>query len=147
MNIKDLKNSNFLTKEDVEPPVLVTIKGYKQENMARDGEPERLKWVLDLHEFEKPMALNMTNGLILESITGSPEADDWIGKQVMLYNDPTIMYQGKLTGGIRIRAVQTQADRVNPGYVGGPLDAPSGPEPPAKDTTDHNKDKDEQIPF
>ena len=34
---------------------------------------------------------------------GSPETDDWKGKQITMYNDRTVSFAGKLTGGIRIR--------------------------------------------
>jgi len=101
-NVNDLKNSQFLTKEDVEPPIVVTIKGYKEENVEMEGESERKKWTLTFREVDKPLVLNMTNGQRIQVVTGSAEFDDWIGKKITLYNDKTVSFAGKLTGGIRV---------------------------------------------
>lgn len=111
-NVNDLKNSQFLTKEDVEPPIVVTIKGYKEQNVEMENKPERKKWTLYFHELPKPMVLNMTNGMLLKQITGSDDFDDWIGKKVVLYNDETVMFGGEFTGGIRIRAIKAQTQKT-----------------------------------
>jgi hypothetical protein len=34
----------------------------------------------------------------------TPETDDWIGRKITLYLDRTVEFQGRVTGGIRIRA-------------------------------------------
>ena len=36
-NVNDLKNSKFLTQHDVENGMLVTIEGYEEENVAKEG--------------------------------------------------------------------------------------------------------------
>ncbi len=102
-SIADLKKSSYLTKEDVDPPVVVTITGYDEVNMASEGQPKDMKWCLHFKEFEKPMSLNSTNGQLIAQITGSEDFDGWIGKKVELYNDPSVSFGGKLTGGIRVR--------------------------------------------
>lgn len=139
-NVNDLKNSQFLTKEDVEPPVKVTIKSYNEQNVELEGEPERKKWTLFFHELDKPLVLNMTNGQRIQVITGSGEFKDWIGKQITLYNDKTVSFAGKLTGGIRVfvppptgidpskapvpdPSIQEPKYQANPDYVG---DLPEG---------------------
>jgi len=94
-NVNDLRNSQFLTKEDVEPPVKVTIKSYKEQNVEMEGEPERKKWTLFFKELDKPLVLNMTNGQRIEVITGSDNFDDWIGKEITLYNDKSVSFGGK----------------------------------------------------
>ena len=103
-NISVLKESNFIKKEDCEPPILVTIERVAQENVAKEGAPQELKWCIHFREVDKPMVLNSTNGQIIAQITGSPETDNWTGKQVVLYNDPSVSFGGKLVGGIRCRA-------------------------------------------
>lgn len=104
-NISVLKESNYLQKSDVEPPVLVTIKGdMVQENIAKEGQPEDLKWCLYFQEYEKPLIVNSTNGQLIAKALGSEESSDWDGKQIVLYNDPNVSFGGKLTGGIRVRA-------------------------------------------
>ena len=103
MNINDLSQSNYLAKKDVMPPVTVTIAGLTSENMAKQGEPEEMKYVLQFVENIKPMVLNVTNGQLIAHVTGSEETDDWAGKKITLYNDPSISFGGKLTGGIRVQ--------------------------------------------
>lgn len=105
-SINDLKSSKFLKKEDVGDGVLLTIKGVRQTNIAMDGAPEEHKWVLDFDETDKPLVLNSTNGQIIGAFTGIEKDIEigWVGKQIVLYTDPNITYQGKLVGGIRVRA-------------------------------------------
>lgn len=127
-SINDLKKSSFLTKGDVKPPILVTIRGYEMVNVAKDGAPPDQKYALSFNEVEKPLVLNSTNGQIIASITGSEDFDGWIGKQVVLYDDPNISFGGKLTGGIRVRAPRNQAPA--------PAKAAPAPAPAAADDTD-----------
>lgn len=109
MNVNDLKNSNFLKKEDVDPPVLVSIKSVNQENVAKEGAPPDKKWCLHFEELEKPMVLNSTNGQLIAKITGSDDSDGWIGKHIVLFHDPNVSFGGKLVGGIRVRAPKAGA--------------------------------------
>lgn len=102
MHIDDLKESKYLTKHDVEPELTATIMGIGKENLARDNDPPEFKYILNFKEC-KPLVLNSTNGQLTALALGSPETDDWIGKQVTMYNDRTVSYAGKLTGGVRIR--------------------------------------------
>lgn len=108
MNVNELSQSNYLKKEDCMPPLTVTISGLTNENMAKDGQPEEKKYVLQFMEAIKPMVLNITNGQLIALVTGSEETDDWIGKKITLYNDPSISFGGKLTGGIRVQIPQAQ---------------------------------------
>lgn len=96
--------SKFLKKEDVDPPKLVTIKAMRQANVAMDDQPEELKWTVLFKELDKPMVLNSTNIQLLVKALGTDETDDWVGKQVVVYNDPNVSFAGKITGGVRIRA-------------------------------------------
>lgn len=105
MNISELKTSNFLRKEDVDPPQLVTMTGCTRVNMAREGFPPDMRWALHFEEFEKPMVLNSTNGQLIASITGSEESADWTGKHIVLYKDMSVRNPaGQMVGGIRVRA-------------------------------------------
>lgn len=108
-NISVLKNSNFLKKEDCDPAIMVTIRNVSHDNVAKEGAPEELKWVMYFDEFEKGMVLNSTNGQIIAKALGSEEIDDWAGKQIVLYHDPNVSFAGKLVGGIRARAPKPKA--------------------------------------
>ena len=108
MHISGLKESKFLTRADVGKGILVTIKEIFQENVAKTGAPEEMKWCISFNEQEKPMVLNSTNGQIIAQITKSEETDNWIGHKVVLFDDPSVSFGGKLVGGIRVRAARNQ---------------------------------------
>ncbi len=109
MNINELTTSKYLKKEDVMPPLIVTISGLTNENLAKDGEVPDMKYVLHFSENLKPMVLNLTNGKLIAIVTQSEETDEWIGKKITLWNDPTVSFGEKMTGGIRVQLPQTQA--------------------------------------
>lgn len=104
MHVSELKESKFLRKEDVGAGVLYTIAGVSQQNVAKEGAPEELRWVMHFDEVEKPLVLNSTNGQIIAKFTGSEDSEGWLGQQVVLYHDPNVSFGGKLVGGIRCRA-------------------------------------------
>lgn len=108
-NIATMRESKFLKKEDCDPPVLLTIDGVSQHNVAMRGDPEELKWAISFVEADKPMVLNSTNAQLISAALGSEETDNWIGKKIVLYNDPTISFGGKVIGGIRCRAPKIKA--------------------------------------
>ena len=108
MNINDMKESNYVKKTDVEPPIKVTITGISQKNLAQQGDPEEMKYILEFKEC-KPLVLNVTNSQLISMALKSEETDDWVGKEIVLFNDPTVSYAGKITGGVRARAVKGKA--------------------------------------
>jgi hypothetical protein len=101
--------SKFLKKDDVDPPKLVTVKALRQANVAMDDQPEELKWTILFKELDKPMVLNSTNIQLLTKALGTDETDEWVGKQIVVYNDPNVSFGGKITGGVRIRAPKKKA--------------------------------------
>jgi hypothetical protein len=113
-SVHDLKKSRFLTKADVEPAVLVTVKDYEEVNVAQEGSEPEMRWALGFAEFDKKMVLNSTNGMLLAQITKSEDFDAWIGAKVVLFNDANISFGGRLTGGIRVRAPRGQAAKAAP---------------------------------
>jgi hypothetical protein len=111
MHISQLSQSRFLKKEDVGNGMNLTISHITEEEIGTEDEPKR-GFVLHWREQEKPMCINVTNANIIAGILGTEETDEWAGQVICLYNDPSVMYKGKRTGGIRIRpagAVQQPA--------------------------------------
>lgn len=129
-----MNESQYLKKDDFPQPALLTIKSYRRDNVARDNEPPEYKWVVFFHETDKGLVLNTTNLQLLQLATGSTGTEDSVNKKIVLYNDPTISFAGKLTGGIRIRAPRNQAAPV-------PAPQPAQPELPAESPEDDN------VPF
>ncbi len=109
--ITDMIESKFLKKEDVGDGVLVNIVGVEKQNVARPDEKPEMKWVLHTNGnagTNKPLVLNSTNLKLISKIIGSDNTDDWAGQEIVLYNDPSVSFQGELKGGIRVRAKRSQ---------------------------------------
>lgn len=109
-----MRTSKFLKQDDVGRGVLLTIASVEQMNVAAEGAPIEKKWCLTFNEEDKPLVLNSTNIQLCEAICGSDETESWIGKRIVAYTDPTVMYAGKMTGGIRLRAPKASAPPPKP---------------------------------
>ena len=107
MNINEMSESKYLKKEDCVPPMTLTISGLSKENLARDGEQPEMRWILQFAENVKPCVLNMTNIRMIAHVTGSEETNEWVGKKITLWNDPTVSFNGNV-GGIRVQAQVAQ---------------------------------------
>jgi hypothetical protein len=133
-----MRESKFLKQSDIGAGALMTVTGCEPHNVAKEGADPENKWCLTFEETEKPLVLNAINIQLCERIFGSDDTDHWIGKRVVLYVDPTISFQGKVTGGIRVRAPKVQNQAARPAA----RPAPRAVEPePLEDLTD------DQIPF
>lgn len=109
-NISDMRESKFLRKTDVEPPVVLTIADCVQMNVAMADSPKpENKWCLVFKEDFKPMVLNMVNASTIAEVTGSEETEGWKGHQIEVYFDANIFFGGKRTGGLRVRHPQQAA--------------------------------------
>jgi hypothetical protein len=106
MNVSDLQTSRFLKRSDVGPGMLVSIRAISQENVAKEGADSDLKTCLHFNELEKPMVLNSTNAQIIARITGQEEdiEKNWLGKFIVVYDDPNVTFGQKLVGGLRVRS-------------------------------------------
>ena len=125
-SIDSMTQSKFLKKEDIGEPgdsAIVTILGVKQMNVAKEDDEPELKWVIGFREFpKKPMVLNGTNQKLAAMALGSKMTEDWTGKQIEVYHDPSITFGDKLVGGLRFRkqggkvrpAANQDADAVDP---------------------------------
>ena len=72
-----------------------------------DGGSE-MKWILTLENL-KPIVLNATNIRRCVAAFNTSETNDWVGRSLVCYDDPTIEFGGRQVGGIRLRAVPTKA--------------------------------------
>ncbi len=135
-SVNDLSESKYVAKEDVGEGKLVTITGYKKVDVSRDSEPTAIKYILMFDEC-KSLVLNKTNGkriaLIMHetySVTRDYQEDEdgkkvpaneqfgnWIGKKIVLWNNPDIEFAGEITGGIRVRPPQKDAHGRTAGQV------------------------------
>ncbi len=124
-NISVLKNSKFLSRGDVGKGLLLTIRGCDEMNVALASEPPEMKFCLSFAEHEKPLVLNSTKAQIIAGICGSEETEDWAGHKIVVYTDPNVQFQGRVVGGIGVRA-----PRLPPGPDPTPRRALRQPGPP-----------------
>lgn len=100
MKVSEMITSKFLRKEDVDDDIVVTIKNLKLEDMPGDSGDQR--YVVYFRELPKGLCLNTTMIRVLEKAYGG-DSDDWLGKRVTLYVDPSVSFKGQVVGGLRVR--------------------------------------------
>ena len=103
MHVSALKESKYIKRADVGNGVLVTITHLTKENVAMENAKPDMKWALHFEEMEKPLILNTTNSQRIAKFLGE-ETDDWTGKKIVLFDDPTVSFGGEEVGGVRVRA-------------------------------------------
>lgn len=113
-DISQMTESKFLKRSEVGAGKLVTIESCEQMNVAKKDEKPEMKWCLNFSELDKPMVLNKTNAELIGMISGERNSDNWGGVKVVLYDDPSISFGGKLVGGIRVRAPRGAAAQRPP---------------------------------
>jgi len=123
MNRSTAHPSNYLSKQDVMPPLVLTIAGVQMEALQGDDGRKSKPVMSFREEGVKPMIVNKTNWMVLEAVYGD-ESDDWIGKSVEVYHDPEVMMMGNRIGGTRVRI---------------PAGTPGAPAPAAAPATDAPK--------
>ena len=97
--VSDMITSKFLKKEDFDSPQVLTIKDCTMEPVGNEDET---RWVLWVKERDKGLVLNVTKIRLLESAYGQ-DTDDWRGNKVKLSHDPSVMFAGKIVGGIKLQ--------------------------------------------
>lgn len=133
----DLGTSKYLTKNDLGPKgaLLLTIKGFSHENVAKANEAAALKYVAHFKEADtKPMVLNKTNGNRIAQIARLSEADDMdlaINTKIVVYFDPDVEMMGVIKGGLRIRAPKNSAGLTQPLRTPQAAQRPIAPPPQA----------------
>ena len=105
----DIKNSKYLTKEDCDPAITVTISECREEDVSMANEPAEMKHILYFREQEKGLILNLTNWDRIEAIAKHPDSDNWGGTVIVLFNDPTVA-----TARLRLLTRTYRLTRTNP---------------------------------
>jgi len=98
--------SKYLAKDDVgEDGMILTVRGVRMETLETDDGSED-KVILHFMEKDvKPMVLNRTNAQLLGIATGAKNAGEARGKKIVVFNDATVSFGNKVTGGLRIKKV------------------------------------------
>ncbi len=90
---------DYLKKEDFPQPAVMTVSDLKMEKLQ-----DETKVVVYFLETDKGLVLNKTNAELIARALNTSQIEEWNGKQITLYNDPSVSFGGKLTGGIRVQA-------------------------------------------
>ena len=112
---QDFLGGNYLKKEDLDGPTVVTIEDVRSESVLGAS---RSKLILSLREFEKPLILNKTNIKRLAQMFGTTKTSSWRG-QITLYVEDSVEFGGHVVGGIRVYPAQPTPPPSfeNGGYV------------------------------
>lgn len=125
-NISQMVSSKYLKQADVPDPVIVTVQGVKQVNVAKDDDAPEMKWAIKFREFDRPMILNTTNIHVAAKIFGSDDTDEWKGRELILYTDPNVSFGGQVVGGLRFRGQEKTPVKAAPRSVPGNGPGPFG---------------------
>ena len=115
MKLEDIfpSASNYLKKEDLPRPVKVIIEDVDAaEFTAKDGTPQH-KLDITLKGKEKHFLCNKTNARMIATIIGSSDTKDWNGKEITIFNDPTVMMGDDVVGGIRVQYIPPASDDLD----------------------------------
>ena len=84
-------SSKFLKKEDCDPPILLTVRGVKQDNVGTEAEPDE-KWTLLFHE-DVGIALRHAHVLVAWDGVWWPTCW-WLGRRVGALDDVLVAWDG-----------------------------------------------------
>jgi hypothetical protein len=114
--IHDLKQSRFLKKSDLgdSEERTFTIEGFSEDNVGTKEEPD-VKPLMLFREIDKPMVMNWTNLQLAAVFFGTEAYDEWTGKRITVWFDPTIAFGNKLVGGLRLKKAGTAPPAREPG--------------------------------
>ena len=103
MKMEDAFPSKFLAKGDLDQKndTIVTVTGGSYEEVGQDKERLPCIW---LKEFDKGLIVNKTNMGRMFNAHKVTDTDELKGKQLALYVDHEVSFQGKTVSAIRVRA-------------------------------------------
>ena len=102
---KKLQNKEFLGECDFLPgqEITVTIASITTSEVIGDGGKKSTKPIIRFAEPVKPLIANTVNFKRITKLFGSKYIEDWIGKQIILYGDPSVKFGSETVGGVRVK--------------------------------------------
>lgn len=95
-----VNNSPYLKKEDLKGRrIKVAIAAVALKDFKKEGETPKLE--LAFVGAQKRLLLNKSNSKIVVAAYGD-DTDAWIGKELEVWYDPSVMMKGETVGGIRV---------------------------------------------
>src|SRR5215510_1147691 len=118
MKLTDVYPSNWMTADDIDGELTVTIRDYDPAEQREFKTPGKAtpdsKPVLYFKSptGTKPLILNKTNWKTIGQVLGSDDCDTWAGKQITLFTTPVESF-GEMTMGIRVKPQRPRAAAPN----------------------------------
>ena len=102
---KKLTNPNYMGDYSLPPggDLIATIDYVAHEKVVGVGGKTEMEMVAHFSDGNKPMVLNKTNMKTISQIYGTPYIEEWRGRAIQIYFDPSIKFGREVTGGLRIR--------------------------------------------
>jgi hypothetical protein len=111
---------NWLSQDDFREETLCKPKLVQRERVgsAEDGKVKPVMYV----EGSSNPELDVARGIVLgdekwdqiAAIMGSADSDDWMGRDLVVFRDPTVEMKGRVVGGIRFRAPKVPVAPTTP---------------------------------
>lgn len=148
-------SGNFIKSDDVKAaPIVADIVNTKISEFtdAKTKKTEqKLTLVLIVKGEEKQLTIN--NSIIKALIAAFGDDDDnWKGRRIVIYHDPSVLFGGKAVGGVRVKVpgVKTEADKAREAAeaaVARALEAESAPASATPAPAPSREPGDDDIPF
>lgn len=102
---KSLTNPNYLGGYSIPEgqDIIVTIDFVRREEVVGAGGKKEFEVVAHLKDGVLPFILNKTNMKTIQKLYKSPYIEDWSGRAIQIYFDPTIKFGRETVGGLRVR--------------------------------------------
>ena len=112
-SIYKYSKSQWLKKDDV-MALSPVARRTRVERVTEEEVGEDMRYVAYFAGIEKGWPLNQTALFELEAITGSEDTDNFAGAAVEIYVDPSVTYQNKRVGGIKLRPLAPTTAKAAP---------------------------------
>lgn len=111
---KTLTNPNYLGGYSIPQgqDIIVVIDYVLREEIIGTNGKKEFEVVAHLKNGVLPFILNKTNMKTIQKLFGSAYIEDWAGRSIQVYFDPTVKFGREVLGGLRIRPIIPQQQNV-----------------------------------
>ena len=102
---KKMTNPNYMGDYSIPEgaDLVATIDFVRKEKVVGVGGKTEEEVVAHFSDGNKPLILNKTNMKTIQKISKTPYIEDWKGRKIQIYYDPTVKFGREVVGGLRIR--------------------------------------------
>jgi hypothetical protein len=104
---KKMTNPNYMGDYSIPEgrDLIATIDYVQKEKVTGVGGKTEEEVVAHFSDGNKPLILNKTNMKTIQKIYKTPYIEDWRGRKIQIYYDPTVKFGRDTVGGLRIRPI------------------------------------------